>query len=178
VNYDQNEFVQDFARRTVENLEFFENASSKIDSPVFNGQSKLETWEVTMLVNSFLGLVVLPFERASIGNAGTKYVDLQDSEANWPPADLSRWTVEEDKKTLWNLLRNLRNAIAHCDLQFHCQKNADAISHITFQNARYRARKKKNGQKPPPKFEVSFKLADIRQFIKSLSNAVQSTNQD
>jgi hypothetical protein len=97
----------EFARRTRRNLEFIENAKEK----------GADVHVVTQLTVSLLGLVVFPKERLLLAQAETK--TLADMRAEgW-----SGWTITLDDpakptKTLADVLRHLRNAVAHGRLTF------------------------------------------------------------
>ena len=98
--------LRDFTQRTLKNLELIEN--QKLDDP------DAEVYEVTQLINSLLGLVVLPQE------AQFKKIPTT------PLANLVRqgWaipqTVVNHPKTpnLRKLIYYLRNAVAHFNIKF------------------------------------------------------------
>jgi len=97
----------EFARRTRRNLEFIENAKEK----------GADVHAVTHLTVSLLGLVVFPKEKLLLDQAEQK--NLADMQAEgW-----SGWTITLDDpakptKTLADILRHLRNAVAHGQLTF------------------------------------------------------------
>lgn len=98
------EVVRDFALRTRKNLEAIE-ALHRLDAGVF---------EVTQLINSMLGLLVFPQQ---------EYVD---SIPKIPLDELQRngWPIPrivgsfQQVKDLNQLIRYLRNAVAHFNIQF------------------------------------------------------------
>jgi|SRR5579862_4632076 len=92
-----------FAARTWKNLEFIENAF----------EAGEDVHVVTQLVVSLLGLVVFPRERRF--NMDALRVTLDDLEAGgWPS-----WSVEVGHvKTLNDVVRHLRNSIAHGRIHF------------------------------------------------------------
>jgi hypothetical protein len=98
--------VRDFALRTRANLETLKTLQ--------RARSDLEFYEVTQLINSMLGLLVFPQQR---------YIDHIPEIAL---AELARdgWPIPKVEgsypqvRNLRELVRYLRNAIAHCNLEF------------------------------------------------------------
>jgi hypothetical protein len=92
-----------FAERTRKNLAYIEAAFS----------SGADVHVVTQLANSLLGLIALPVER----DLARPFRDLQLNELikqGWP-----RWVINRgDCQTLEELLRHLRNAVAHGHMLF------------------------------------------------------------
>jgi len=104
MNY--NNLVLDFIDRTQKNLEFIEQAARfEKDSQVF---------EVTQLINSLLGLIVFPRENYYENIPETPLAELEAQ--GWKiPAVSGQF---EQVKNLRQLMRYLRNAIAHSNLEF------------------------------------------------------------
>jgi hypothetical protein len=102
MNYES--VVRDFAERTRKNLRTIEDLQAK------GG----EAYEVTQLVNSMLGLLVFPRERFI---ARIPQTSLSDLEADgWPvPKVVGDFSQAGD---LRELIRYLRNAIAHFNIEF------------------------------------------------------------
>lgn len=100
------ELIADFAQRTEANLKTIRHLAKE--------NSSLPAYEVTQLVNSMLGLLIFPQQ---------KYIDRIP---NIPLADLERegWPIPQvvgdhpQVSDLRQLVRMLRNAIAHCNLEF------------------------------------------------------------
>jgi hypothetical protein len=97
----------EFARRTRRNLDFIEKAKSE----------GAQVHVVTQLTISLLGLVVFPKEKLLLDEAKTKTITDIPAEG-WPV-----WTITLDdpaKPTmnLADILRHLRNAVAHGRLTF------------------------------------------------------------
>lgn len=98
--------IADFAQRTAANLQAIRASRSQ--------EGHEPVYEVTQLVNSMLGLLVFPQQR---------YVDripqtpLEELVRNgWPvPAVVGDYPQVSD---LRELIRMLRNAVAHCNLEF------------------------------------------------------------
>ncbi|MFA5872347.1 MAG: HEPN family nuclease [Anaerolineales bacterium] len=111
MNYSNGNLLLDYARRTQKNLEFLENAVRQ--------EPEKEIFEVTQLINSLLGLLVFPFERMR-NQIPSK--PLQDLEAEG-------WVVPEvvgdfpQVDNLRELIRYLRNAVAHFNIEFIADKN-------------------------------------------------------
>jgi hypothetical protein len=98
------DIVRDFATRTKANLRVIEALES----------AGLEVYEVTQLVNSLLGLLVFPQQRYFRRIPETPLETL--AQDGWPKP-----LVEGDfpsVKTLKDLMRYLRNAIAHFNVEY------------------------------------------------------------
>lgn len=105
-----------FALRTRKNLKRIDDAYAAHD----------DVHPVTQLVNSLLGLVVIPRERHLVSQLGK--MDLEVLVASgWP-----KWTFEFGScDTLEDLMRRLRNSIAHGHFEFSSEStdlNAVTIS--------------------------------------------------
>ena len=102
MNYDS--VIRDFAQRTRTNLRIIEDLQAK------GG----EAYEVTQLVNSMLGLLVFPKERVFDQIPQTSLSDLEAD--GWPiPRVVGDFPQAKD---LRELIRYLRNAIAHFHIEF------------------------------------------------------------
>jgi HEPN pEK499 p136 len=116
------DLVRDFAHRTKKNLEAIETLQRRDGEATERFQrGDGEVIDVTQLVNSMLGLLVFPKE---------KYVDklppipLQElREAGWPiPEVTGKFPQATDLK---QLIHYLRNAVAHFNIEFPGDGNAD-----------------------------------------------------
>ena len=111
MNYSKEDLLLDYAHRTKKNLEFIEET--------VRADSDKEVYEVTQLVNSLLGLLVFPFEkmRSQIPNKSLNELKLEG------------WIVPEvigsfpQVKNLYQLIRTLRNAVAHFNIEFFADSN-------------------------------------------------------
>jgi hypothetical protein len=98
------EVIKDFAIRTKKNLEVIENLKDE----------NTEVYETTQLVNSCLGLLVFPHEHF-IERIPKIPLD-QLAEQGWPlPKVVGDFEQVENLK---ELIRHLRNAIAHFNIKF------------------------------------------------------------
>lgn len=95
--------VLDMMRRTMINLAFVERHAGK-DGP----------FEVTQLINSFLGALAHPWERLKTELNGISLLEAQA--AGWPVPE--QQGGGEQPQSLGDLLRLLRNGIAHGNLTF------------------------------------------------------------
>ena len=98
------EVVIDFARRTRANLEFIEKSADRRES----------VFEVTQLANSLLGLLVFPREHYMESIPDTPLSELV--EQGWPEIHITQGQLPDN--TLKQLMRMLRNSIAHCNVEF------------------------------------------------------------
>ncbi|MFN8472269.1 MAG: HEPN family nuclease [Anaerolineae bacterium] len=96
--------VPEIMYRTMYNLSFIERHSTD-DGP----------YEVTQLVNSFLGALAYPWEKYK---PALKDKSLEEAAAvGWPTVQKERDT-DEEPESVGDLLRLVRNAIAHGNLEF------------------------------------------------------------
>ena len=100
----QQQFILDFACRTRANLKYIETAEK-------NGEG---VFEVTQLANSMLGLLVFPREHYMESIPKTPLDEL--TALGWPAVEVIRGSLPEDN--LQELMRMLRNGIAHCNVEF------------------------------------------------------------
>lgn len=104
--------VIDFANRTKKNLEFIEQYKDLPDCPVY---------EVTQLVNSLLGLLVFPREHFIDHIPKTPLSDLIRN--GWPDIKVLQGYPPCDN--LHDLVRLLRNGIAHFNIEFSTNGSLD-----------------------------------------------------
>lgn len=100
------DLIADFARRTATNLEAIRKLREMPGAaPVY---------EITQLVNSMLGLLVFPQQRYMDRIPEVPLAELQ--QGGWPVPEV----VGDFKqvKDLRQLVRMLRNAVAHCNVEF------------------------------------------------------------
>jgi hypothetical protein len=106
MNYES--VIRDFAERTRKNLRTIEDLQAK------GG----EAYEVTQLVNSMLGLLVFPREKFFDQIPQTSLSDLEAD--GWPIPKVDGHFPQA--KDLRELIRYLRNAIAHFNIEFIGEK--------------------------------------------------------
>lgn len=108
MNYES--VIRDFAQRTRTNLRTIEDFRA----------SGGKAYEVTQLVNSMLGLLVFPRERFIDQIPETSLDDLEA--AGWPvPKVVGEFPQARD---LRQLIRYLRNAIAHFNIEIYWRKDS------------------------------------------------------
>ena len=98
------EVIRDFAERTSKNLSMIEQLQTE-------GR---EAYEVTQLVNSMLGLLVFPQQNYINQIPETPLDDLKRD--GWPVPNCQRGP--DEVRNLNQLIRYLRNAIAHFNIEF------------------------------------------------------------
>ena len=98
----QKEFIVDFAKRTRSNLEFIERAEG------------CDVFKVTQLFNSMLGLLVFPQQSYMDRIPETSVQDLVN--VGWPDIKVIRGDASYEN--LRELIRMLRNGVAHCNVKF------------------------------------------------------------
>ena len=96
--------LQDIMRRTMANLKFVE-ANAGEDGP----------FEVTQLINSFLGALAHPWEalRDDLNQMSLEAANA----AGWPKLGKERGT-DSDPRSLGDMVRLMRNSIAHGNIEF------------------------------------------------------------
>jgi hypothetical protein len=98
--------IKDFAQRTYHNLKTIRKIQAE--------HSEYQIYEVTLLINSMLGLLVFPRENFIKHIPRTPLSELEAQ--GWPIPQISgNYPQVED---LHMLIRYLRNAISHCNLEF------------------------------------------------------------
>lgn len=91
-----------FAERCRRNLLFIDEAS----------QSRQDVHLVTQIITSSLGLIVFPWERKADQKIGGTPISVLDESPE------AMWTETKPSKGLGQLIKNLRNAIAHGNIHF------------------------------------------------------------
>lgn len=119
----QKEFILDFARRTRANLEFIEAAEARGD----------RVFEVTQLANSLLGLLVFPREHYMDSIPNTPLSDLV--EQGWPTVRTTLGQLPQE--TLRQLMRMLRNSIAHCNVEFVASEDSQIVGLKVWNNDKH-----------------------------------------
>lgn len=117
--------IYDFINRTRANLRLIEEHAAKAPQPSDEGliegnDKEARAFEVTQLVNSLLGLVVFPQQhyRDQIPKE-----PLSKLEAMGWPKPLVRGTFPDDLNNLADLMRYVRNSIAHFNIEFTSSNN-------------------------------------------------------
>lgn len=113
-----NDFEYDFVERTLSNIEWIEKQNS-IDN---ENRNALDFYEVTNFINQCLGLIILPSQFSD-------KIFLKNF-----PQELSYYGVgdhivnkikDNKQKTLSNVMRHIRNGIAHGHIQQHSDNDND-----------------------------------------------------
>lgn len=146
MNYD--DLLKDFTKRTKRNLAVIEELHEKGE----------EVYEVTQLVNSCLGLLVFPKERFIQEIPETPLEQLEQE--GWPIPKLTGNFPQA--RNLRELIRYLRNAIAHFNIEFI----GDDIRILRVCN-------KRHGKKL---WEAELTVDDLRKFIDKFSNLITQDN--
>lgn len=111
MEYNKHDVVKDFARRTRKNLDLLQSLPQK--------HPDMKTYEVTQLINSMLGLLVFPQQRYVASIPKTPLCKL--AQQGWPiPKVVDGYPPANN---LNQLIRYLRNAIAHFNIEFLSDQN-------------------------------------------------------
>jgi HEPN pEK499 p136 len=114
------DFVADFAKRTLANLDLVKGAAQ---------EGRPDAFEVTQLWNSLLGLIVAPHERDVRQLPKIRLAELHA--LGWPTITTAGTLQSE---TLRGLVGTLRNAVAHFNVEFHPNSRGE-IHHVSLWNA-------------------------------------------
>ena len=150
-----------FARRTKRNLDFIQQNS---------GILTFDIYEVTQLVNSLLGLLLFP--RTYTWGYFRSYKLNKLDPRDWP--DLTNRSTAHDKLPVNNLeqvLREMRNAVAHNDLSFIPDRNND-IERIVFRNEN-----SKGFDYPYREWSLELTLPELRLLLNSLLSLYERVSQ-
>ena len=124
-----------FAKRTLKNLEFIDNAYR-------NHNSNPHVHVVTQIVNSMLGLIVFPCESQVYTHAESLFKKVGCDKLCGLGSNFQNWQVIEDtydKKcdTLGRLIRHIRNAASHRRVHFSSDsKNPSCVTIEFYDSAR------------------------------------------
>ena len=139
------EFTRDFAVRTLENLNYIETAEE-------NGEG---TYEVTQLLNSFLGLIVFPQEqdRERVRRVSIASEIIDDLCAS---VTENTYTGQYKEVNLQNLIYHCRNAISHGHIEPHADRNKE-ISVLEFYDC--------NPYRKKEQFRIKVEISLLREFV-------------
>jgi hypothetical protein len=134
---DYKNIVIDFVKRTKSNLDFIEQQNN--------------TFGVTQLINSLLGIIVLPKEKNIKIIPNLSFDELLDDGWELPQITINQYKINK----LRDLIRVLRNSVAHFNLEIRANENEEIIG-IRFYN--------KNKRKKIT-FSAEYSLANLKKFI-------------
>jgi len=126
------DFIADFAHRTLLNLDHIQ---AQADS------GKGDVYPVTQLWNSLLGLIVLPRERDLSRIPETAMTELRSK--GWPQITT---TSGDEHQSLHDLVRDLRNAVAHFNVKFNPGTDGEIMS-LTIWTQEFRNRRPFQGSR-------------------------------
>lgn len=143
--YDKDNLIINFFERTYENLEKYKN---------LNKQDKEKyPYEVTMTINSLLGLLVFIKEKQKL-----ELNEFQVDEL------IAKQKIETNQER-YIFLKHLRNAVAHGNFKIKAQ--GKEIESIIFYDKRYRDKNKN--------FEIKLSLEDMEHLISELRMAIRES---
>ncbi len=138
--------ITDFVRRTIANLEFIELHKNN------------NVFEFTQLVNSLLGIVVLPKAKDLRSIPRLSFTELINAGWKLPLVYFNPTGIND----LRNLIRVFRNSIAHFNIRIISNYN-DEINGLIIYN---------KNRKNKIDFKAKFTLTELRNFINSFSKLV------
>jgi hypothetical protein len=154
----------DLMRGTMANLRFVEEHAGP-DGP----------FEVTQLINSFLAALVHPweamrndFEDVPMGRASAE---------GWPAIDIEFWSDGDDKGKLNGLIRVMRNALAHGNLEFLSIDEQRNVAFLRPQPAQIGAIRLWNtigrGSSRRVTWRATIAVADMRRFLERFADLIE-----
>ncbi len=152
------EFTSDFATRTLENLNYIEKAEK-------NGEN---TYEVTQLINSFLGLIVFPQEQDEerVGRVSIDPTILDNLRLGITE---NTYTGRHEEVNLQNLIYHFRNAISHGHIKPHADKDKE-ISGLEFYDC--------NPYRKIEEFRIKVEISLLREFVCAFAEGLIRTYED
>ena len=147
---DYGNVLKSFVERTRINLNHIEKSQKE----------GVDVYETTQLINSCLGLLVLP-QQKFLKKIPAKYIAELEREG-WPIPRVS----DKYKKvtTLYQLVTKIRNAITHFNIRFIVD-HKNEISAIRIWNKNHKGRKN---------WEGFFTVNDLKKFVEMFSNLLLS----
>lgn len=177
--YNMEFFLGDFANRTIENLKFIED-----------GAEQYKLYEVTQLINSLLGLIIIPVEKYK-NTYNIKDVDIKSSSSNDYKTILdlidkcerelrfySDYEYERDRDGriyVSNFIIHIRNAIAHGGnngIHFYPVSGNDGISNVIFYDNNEMLAKKvrQNGNaRDINEFCIRLSISELKNLVNAIS---------
>lgn len=152
------EFTRDFATRTLENLNYIETAEK-------NGKN---TYEVTQLINSFLGLIVFPQEQNE-ERVGRVSIDPKIIDDLRLGVTENTYTGRYEEVNLQNLIYHFRNAISHGHIKPHADKNKE-LSVLCFHDFIQK--------EPTVSFQIKVEISLLRKFVHAFAEGLIKTYED
>lgn len=150
---------KDFFCRTLHNLKIYREEKSK--------GTKAFEYEITQLINSFLGLII--FVKANKKQQNPALEDFV--KVNVPMHWNYTYDGTQEVHNFFNYLRHIRNAIAHptYDENLEIKSENNDISSIIFRD--------KDPKNPNNKFEANLTIKKIDELIELISKAFLGTDQ-
>lgn len=150
MEYSEKAFVKDFVSRTKENIDHGNNP-----------------YEVTQLINSLIGLLILPKEKY-YERISNRMVDKELLEK----VEKCVIIKPEDKAlTLRYIIRRMRNAIAHFHIDFKIDANTREISEIIFSD--YDDQKDET-----PSFKISLSVELVKLLVYQFSDKLSQSHKN
>jgi len=87
-----------------------------------------EQYNHTLLINCLLGIIVLPDEKVIL-HVSNERIEIMKKNCN-----LKNTTFDDSIRTIRELIRELRNAVAHFDIEFESLNESGLIDIIKFKN--------------------------------------------
>lgn len=149
------EFTKDFATITLENLYYIETAEK-------NGEN---TYEVTQLINSFLGLIVFPQEQNE-ERVGRVSIDPKIIDDLRLGVTENTYTGRHAEVNLQNLIYHFRNAISHGHVEPQADKDKEIFG-LEFYDC--------NSYKKKEEFRIKVEISLLREFVRAFAEGLIRT---
>lgn len=147
--YNNMPFEVEFARRTLLNLKFIDNAVEARHKQGLTDNEINDVFEVTQLINSFVGLLIIPSEGhgpilnthqfySNEAKAITKSLENDKNRYHSSYCYFSKWDNKYHQETLSprSLSRHFRNAVAHDHLKMQPEylSESESITGFVFED--------------------------------------------
>ena len=136
----------DFAKRTLRIIEQYDKAK----------QPGPENFEVTLLVNCLVGLLILPHERRIDVIPDVEIEGLLEWSID--PSFIKSWGGKDQRKTLRQLVRRLRNSVAHFHIE--AEGTEQDIERLKFSD---------HG------FSATIPVANLKAFVKQFASTISGS---
>lgn len=146
----ENEFIKDFAVRTQRNYDMMKNAGY---------------YEVTQLINSAVGLLIIPEQRLY-----DKIIDGLVSDELYQELCKSIITntyLDKDKNSLQQIARHIRNSIAHARMEFSAERPPKKGTSLIIRTVTFTDFSSKK-----QKFKIALPIPLLEKFFSEFSNAI------
>lgn len=150
----ESEFIKDFAKRTLYNYDMIKNAGC---------------YEVTQLINSAVGLLIIPEQKLY-----NKIIDDLVSDELYQELCKSIITntyLNSDKNSLQQIAQHIRNSIAHARMEFSAERPSMKGKSLIIHTVTFTDSSNKNEE-----FKITLSIPLLEKFFSEFSNAITKSD--